>query len=102
MKGGAMVTARRRNSMIKIGFLLVILLIFVSTPLIADVKVNINTADKEALTQLKNVGPVIADRIITYRSTKKFETPEEIMEVKGVGAKTFEQNKDLITVKDDE
>jgi len=93
---------RRRNRMIKIGFLLVILLIFVSTPSIAGVKVNINTADKEVLTQLKNVGPVIAERIITYRNAKKFETPEEIIEVKGIGAKTFAENKDVITVKDDE
>ena len=62
-------------------------------------KININTATKDQLTQLKGVGPVIADRIIEYREKNgKFKTVEEITEVKGIGKGTFEVIKELITV----
>ena len=40
----------------------------------------------------------IAQRIIDYRRIQPFETLEEIMEVKGIGEKMFEQIKDEITL----
>ncbi|MCF8128208.1 MAG: helix-hairpin-helix domain-containing protein [Deltaproteobacteria bacterium] len=62
-------------------------------------KVNINTADKETLSSLPGVGPVIADRIIEYREKNElFKNKEEITEVKGIGEKTFQKIKDLIVV----
>ena len=62
-------------------------------------KVNINTDGKEQLITLKNIGDVVADRIIAYRKAHPFKTPEDFMKVKGVGAKTFEVNKDRIIIK---
>jgi len=62
-------------------------------------KVNINTADKEALSSLSGVGPVTAGRIIEYREKNgPFKNIDEITKIKGIGEKTFEKMKDLITV----
>lgn len=62
-------------------------------------KVNINKADREKLVSLKNVGPVLAARIISYRKTNgPFARTEDIMDVKGIGRKKYESIKDRITV----
>ncbi len=61
--------------------------------------ININTATNEELCKLKGVGTKIADRIIKYREEKgPFEKPEDIQNVKGIGQKTWEANKDQICV----
>ena len=63
------------------------------------VKININTASAEELQKLKQVGPNYAVRIIEYREKNgPFEKPEDIMNVKGIGPKTFELNKEQIVV----
>lgn len=62
-------------------------------------KVNINTATAEEIAQLKNIGSAYAMRIVEYRQENgPFEKPEDIMKVKGIGEKTYELNKDKITV----
>ena len=62
-------------------------------------KVNINTASAEELAQLKGVGPEYAERIVEYRAKHgPFQKAEDILNVSGIGPKTFEDNKDLITV----
>ena len=62
-------------------------------------KININTASAEELQTLYRVGPKYAARIIEYRELNgPFETPEEIINVSGIGPKTFELNKDRIVV----
>ena len=62
-------------------------------------KININTASEAELTQLSGVGPKTAASIIQYREeVMPFKTPEDLMNVKGIGEKTFEKNKDRITV----
>ncbi len=60
--------------------------------------VNINTASKAELMTLPGVGEVIAERILEYRRHKRFETPEELMEVKGIGPKKFERLRPYIRV----
>ena len=61
--------------------------------------ININHASLSSLTQLSQIGEVIAQRIIDYRvAYGLFQTIEQLMLVKGVGEKTFEKNKDLICV----
>ncbi len=60
-------------------------------------KVNINRADAEELVTLKRIGPTVAARIVEYRvKNGPFKNPEDIMKVKGVGAKQFELIKDRI------
>jgi len=62
-------------------------------------KININTAPVEELVKLDRIGPEYAARIIQYREENgPFEKPEDIIKVKGIGMKTFEANKDVITV----
>jgi len=63
-----------------------------------QVKININKATVDELSTLKRVGPSYAQRIVDYREQNgRFEKPEDIMKVKGIGWKTFEANKDVIT-----
>jgi competence protein ComEA len=62
-------------------------------------KININTADLGGLDSIIGVGPVIAQRIIDYRTANgPFQKIEDIIEVKGIGATTFQKMKDQITV----
>jgi len=53
----------------------------------------------EELVKLKRVGPKYAEKIVEYREANGlFQSPEEIMKVKGIGQKTYEVNMDAITV----
>jgi competence protein ComEA len=62
-------------------------------------KININKASAVELTQLKRIGPKLSERIVEYREKYGlFEKPESIMQVRGIGPKTFELNKDRITI----
>ena len=62
-------------------------------------RININTATVEQIMQLKGIGQSYAERVIKYRDENgTFKTPEDIMKVPGIGQKTFDQNKDRITV----
>jgi competence protein ComEA len=65
------------------------------TKLAPGQKVNINTATKEQLEALPEIGPVKAQSIIEGRPYKK---PEDIMKVKGIKEGTFNKVKDFITV----
>ena len=61
-------------------------------------KININTASAAQLQLLPGIGPSIAERIVGYRETHKFEQSNNIMRVKGVGQKTFAKIQDFLTV----
>lgn len=74
-------------------------LLMVPVVAVAGDKVNINTANKEALSVLSGIGPVTAERIIEYREkVGSFKSIEEITKVKGIGEKTFLKIKDSIVV----
>uniref|UniRef100_A0A7C4U478 Helix-hairpin-helix DNA-binding motif class 1 domain-containing protein n=1 Tax=Caldisericum exile TaxID=693075 RepID=A0A7C4U478_9BACT len=61
-------------------------------------KININTASKEELMNLPGIGDVKAQAIIDYRTKNgTFKDIHEIVNVSGIGEKTFEKIKDLIT-----
>jgi len=62
-------------------------------------KININTATMQELHSLKGIGHKKALAIMEYRKKHPFKTIEEIMNVKGIGKKTFEKIKDEIEVK---
>ena len=56
--------------------------------------ININTADKELLTQLPGIGPKTADSIIEYRKTNgDFKSLDDLTGVKGIGEKTLSKLK---------
>lgn len=61
--------------------------------------VNLNTADAEELETLPGIGSATAQKIIAYReSVGAFQSTEELMQVGGIGEKTFEKLKELVTV----
>lgn len=65
----------------------------------ADQKVNLNEASQADLEKLPSVGPVLAQRIIDFRTKKgRFTSTRQLLEVDGFGPKKFESLKDLITV----
>lgn len=63
-------------------------------------KTNLNTAPKDQLVNLDDIGSTRADAIITYRegSYSPFETIDELMCVEGILSTIFNNNKELITV----
>ncbi|MCI4445044.1 MAG: helix-hairpin-helix domain-containing protein [Candidatus Aminicenantes bacterium] len=62
-------------------------------------KININTATAAELQSLPRIGPKVAQRIIDYRTQNgPFKKTEDLMKVRGIGEKIFNQIKDLITV----
>ena len=64
-----------------------------------DKRVNLNTATLEELDALPGVGPSTAKNIIAYREAHGgFAAPEELMNVKRIGEKTFDKLKAHITV----
>jgi competence protein ComEA len=64
--------------------------------------VNINTADAETLAlELNGVGPVLARAIVEDRGKNgRFESPEALMRVSGVGERILENNRAFIRVVD--
>ena len=61
--------------------------------------IDLNTATADELTDLPRVGVVVAERIIQFREANgRFQKIEEIMNVRGIGTKTFENLRFMITV----
>jgi competence protein ComEA len=66
----------------------------------AVAKINVNSANSKELQRLPDIGKITAERIIEYRTTvKPFATPEDLLKVKGIGAKTLDKLRDQITFK---
>jgi comEA protein len=61
--------------------------------------VNINTADTAQLSLLPRVGPKVAQRIVDYRTQHgQFKKTSDLMQVKGIGDKTFQRLSSYIAV----
>lgn len=61
--------------------------------------IDINTASMDALQEIPGVGPVLAQRIVTYREQNGgFSTVEQLLEVSGIGEATFAQMEPVVTV----
>ncbi len=61
--------------------------------------VNINTATQAQLESLPGLGAKVAERIIEYRQKNgNFKKVEDLMNVKGIGEKSFLKLKPLLTV----
>lgn len=61
--------------------------------------ININLATKDELMQLNSIGSVKADNIIQYREENgPFNSIDELMNVSGIGEKTFESLKENLAI----
>jgi competence protein ComEA len=66
---------------------------------VRDGKIDINKASAEDLQQLSGIGPALSQRIIDYRDAHgAFKKTEDMKNVSGIGDKTFEKFRDVITV----
>lgn len=62
-------------------------------------KVNINTASADDLDALPGIGPVIATRIVDFRTKNgKFASVDDLTNVSGIGPSIMSNIKDLVTV----
>ncbi len=75
-----------------------------SALVLAGSPVNINQADTEELaSSLHGVGEAKAEAIVAYRDENgEFGDIDELVEVRGIGLRTVDQNRDQITVEDSE
>ena len=62
-------------------------------------KLNINTADEAALQErMVGIGATKARAIVQYREENgPFSSVDDLLEVKGVGVKTLEKSRDMLT-----
>lgn len=64
-----------------------------------ETKLDINQATTAQLQLLPHIGPALSKRIVEYRETNgRFERIEDLMQVQGVGPKTFQKIREYIAV----
>jgi competence protein ComEA len=62
-------------------------------------KIRLNSATSEQLQQLSGIGEKKAEAILQYRQQHgKFKTVDELQQVKGIGPKLLQKNKDRLTL----
>lgn len=62
--------------------------------------IDLNAATESELTELPGIGPAKAAAIVAHRTENgPFGSTEQLMDVTGIGEKSFEQLKDLIRVR---
>lgn len=67
---------------------------------VTERKVNINSASKDEIAKINGISETLAEKIVEYRETNgQFQTLEEIMNVTGIGVKTYEKIRDFICLK---
>lgn len=65
----------------------------------SEVPLNLNVATEEQLDALPGIGPVLAQRIIEWRTEhQRFTKVEQLLEVEGIGEKKFKQIKEKVTI----
>jgi competence protein ComEA len=75
-----------------------LLALALSASALAAGKVNVNTADAATIAAaLNGVGQAKAEAIVAHREQNgPFKSAEQLAEVKGIGLKTVEKNRELI------
>jgi len=78
----------------------ILLLAFMWPALVwAEVDINVATAEQIAA-ELNGVGAAKAQAIVDFRNQHgRFESADELVEVKGIGTATVEKNRDKIVIK---
>ena len=72
----------------------------VPTPGPPGTPVDLNRATARELQELPGIGPALAERIVAFRTERgPFAKPEELMEVSGIGAKTYARLAPLVTAR---
>lgn len=62
-------------------------------------RINLNTATQAELELLPDIGPTVAKRIIDYRAQRGgFSSTGELDRIKGIGPRTLERLRPLVTV----
>lgn len=67
-----------------------------------ELKVDLNRAGIEELVRLPGVGEIVAERIVSYREENgAFKATEELMNVRGIGEKTYLKLEPYLTVSEE-
>jgi len=85
-------------------FLSLLVSLFLYSTVWAAGPVNVNTASAEEISDsLKGIGLSKARLIVSYREANgAFVNIDQLVNVKGIGLKTIDMNRDLILLQDDE
>lgn len=76
-----------------------ILLAFLSSPLLAQESIDINTASMEELMRIPGVGRAVAGRIVEFREKHgSFRRTQELIAIKGMNARRYRQISSLIRI----
>jgi len=68
---------------------------------VSNEPINLNTATAAQIATLPGIGPKTADLVVQYRTKNgPFKKIEELMNVRGIGEKSFLKIKDRLTVAD--
>ena len=79
--------------------LFAVILLAIASLSFAGEPIDINRADALELEQLHNVGPSKAQAIVDYREANgPFLQIEDLANVQGIGLKTVERNRDILSV----
>lgn len=81
-------------------FLLSVSALWQSAVFADDMQVNINTASAEEIAEtVKGIGMTKAQAIVEYREQNgAFQSLDQLLEVKGIGEKTLEKNREALTL----
>ncbi len=64
-----------------------------------DMRIDLNRADARQLQQIPGVGPVLSEAIVTWREENgPFRQMEDLLQVPGIGEKTFQSIKDELVI----
>ena len=67
-----------------------------------ELRVDLNRAGIEELVKLPGVGEIVAQRIVNYREENgAFRATEELMNVRGIGEKTYLKLEPYLTVSEE-